>query len=81
MAGFYMKRNNEMKWYPISGLCSHFVAPENIRKPFVFWGHKMGTLARNRLTVRSVSRQNFLSSACLTRDPRKNALSVYLYFD
>ena len=34
--------------------CSHFVPPENTRKPrfsCVFGGYKMGTLARNGLSI------------------------------
>ena len=35
---------------PISGQCSHFIAPENTRKPkAALRGYKIGTLARNGL--------------------------------
>ena len=37
----------------LSGQCSHFMPPENTRKPELFKGYKMGTLARNELNILS----------------------------
>ena len=46
------------KFNPFLVQWSHFIPPENTRKPKVFRGYKMGTLARNELKRKTVEQHS-----------------------